>query len=348
MSITREQILKMPKAELHCHLDGSLRLATMIELAREREQQLPSFDEEQLFKQLRLGRKYKSLVDYLAVFKHTLSVMQDAESLERAAFELAEDCARENVRWLEVRYSPVLHTERGMSLPQVMDAVLLGLRRAEKAYKIRCGVIVCGIRNINPATSLRLAELCVAYKNSGVVGFDLAGAEANFPAKDHREAFYLIRNNNITCTVHAGEAYGPESIHQALHYLNAHRIGHSTRLKEDGDLLNYMNNLRIPVEACPTSNVQTGVVPDYESHPLKFYLDFGLRITINTDSRLISDTTMTDELWRMTETFTLSKQEIVKIITNGFKSAFLPFREKSAMINEALHEMGYQGILVGY
>jgi adenosine deaminase len=348
MELTREKILTMPKAELHCHLDGSIRLATMIELAASQNVELPSSDEAELSRILGLGKNYESLVDYLTVFKHTLSVLQDTTSLERVAFELAEDCAQENVRWLEVRYSPILHTDKGLSLPAVMDAVLDGLRRAERMYNIRCGVIVCGIRNINPTTSLKLAELTVAYKNNGVVGFDLAGAEANFPAKDHREAFYLIRNNNINCTVHAGEAYGPESIHQALHYLSAHRIGHSTRLKEDGDLLNYMNDRRVPIEACPTSNVQTRVVGELEDHPLKFYLDYGLRVTINTDNRLIGDTTITDELWHMVKTFDLTEKEVVKLITNGFKSAFLSYREKRTLIHSVLEELGYAGVLVGY
>ncbi len=348
MTLTREYIHSLPKAELHCHLDGSLRLSTMIELAAERKVELPSTDEDELFRLLRLGQNFENLNDYLTVFRHTLSVMQDEEALERTAFEMAEDCAQENVRWLEVRYSPILHTDQGLSVTQVMDAVLKGLRRAEKKYDIRCGVIVCGIRNINPATSLRLAELAVAYKISGVVGFDLAGAEANFPAKDHREAFYLIRNNNINCTVHAGEAYGPESIHQALHYLNAHRIGHSTRLKEDGDLLNYMNDQRIPIEACPTSNVQTGVTQSIDAHPIKFYLDYGLRVTVNTDNRLISDVTLSEELYRVATTFHLNEREVAKIITNGFKSAFLPYREKRSMLHDALVDMGYDGVLVGY
>jgi adenosine deaminase len=348
MSLSREKILAMPKAELHCHLDGSLRLATLIELAQERRVELPATEPAELFRALRLGQSFESLVDYLSIFRHTLSVMQDREALERCAFELAEDCARENVRWLEVRYSPILHTEQGMSLPQVMDAVLEGLKRAERQFPIRCGVIVCGIRNINPASSLRLAELAVAYKGVGVIGFDLAGAEANFPAKDHREAFYLIRKNNLNCTVHAGEAYGPDSIHQALHHLNAQRIGHSTRLKENGDLLNYMNDRRIPIEACPTSNVQTRVVESLVEHPIRFYLDYGLRVTVNTDNRLISDTTITEELWRCVQTLRLSENDVVKLVTNGFKSAFLPYREKKAMIHAALTEMGYDGVLIGY
>jgi adenosine deaminase len=348
MSFTHEEIQALPKAELHCHLDGSIRLSTMIELAKEQGVELPEMDEKKLFDFLRLGQTYENLVDYLTVFKHTLSVMQDREALERTAFELAEDNAKENVRWLEVRYSPILHMEKGLSLPQIMDAVLAGLRRAERMYPIRCGVIVCGIRNINPETSLKLAELTVAYKGNGVVGFDLAGAEANFPAKDHREAFYLIHNNNVNCTVHAGEAYGPESIHQALHYLNARRIGHATRLKEDGDLLNFMNDCRIPIEACPTSNVQTQVVPSVSAHPLKFYLDFGLRVTVNTDNRLISNTTLSDEYLLCQESFKLTNEEVVKLVMNGFKSAFLPYREKRALVLSTLKEMGWDKTLVGY
>lgn len=348
MSLTREEIHAMPKTDLHVHLDGSIRLATMIELAQERQIELPSMDEKELYRKLRLGSHFDNLVDYLSVFRHTLSVMQDEEALERTAYELAEDNAQENVRWLEVRYSPILHTDKGLGLPQVMDAVLRGLKRAERDYNIRCGVIICGIRNINPGTSIRLAELTVAYKNQGVLGFDLAGAEANFPAKDHREAFYLIRKNNINCTVHAGEAYGPDSIHQALHHLNAHRIGHATRLKEDGDLLNFMNDHRIPIEACPTSNVQTRVCETLGDHPIKFYLDVGLRVTVNTDNRLISNTTVTDELFQVATTFGMDREDVLKLITNGFKSAFLPFREKRRMIQAVLTEVGYENTLVGY
>ncbi|MBL7033365.1 MAG: adenosine deaminase, partial [Candidatus Delongbacteria bacterium] len=268
---TLKYIESLPKVELHCHLDGSIRLKTMIELARQNNVDLPSYDPDELKRILRLGQNYKNLEDYLKVFDYTLSVMQGKDELYRTAWELAEDAAAENCRHLEVRYSPILHIKKRLGLTEVMEAVLEGLADAGRRFNIHTGVIVCGIRNINPETSMRLAELSVAYKNRGVVGFDLAGVEHNFPAKDHVEAFYLIHNNNINCTVHAGEAYGPESIHQALHYLNAHRIGHGTRLKEDGDLLNFVNDRRIPIEMCPTSNVQTKAVASLSKHPLKFY-----------------------------------------------------------------------------
>jgi len=323
----------MPKTDLHVHLDGSVRIASLIELAKKQNIQLPSSEPKKLKSILIPGKKCRNLEDYLKPFEIILSVLQDGEALSRVAYELAEDSARENVWYLEVRYSPVLHTRRGMKLTAIIDAVLQGLQQAERKYNIRTGVIICGMRNISPATSIILADLAVAYKNRGVVGFDLAGMEENHPAKHHREAFYRILNNNINCTAHAGEAYGPDSIHQALHYCGAHRIGHGTRLKEDGDLLNYVNDHRIPLEVCMTSNVQTKAVPSLEEHPLKFYYDFGLRVTINTDNRLISNTSVTKELTLAAKYAQLNMADLKNIIVAGFKSAFLPMREKAIMLN---------------
>jgi adenosine deaminase len=179
----------------------------------------------------------------------------------------------------------------------------------------------------------------VAYKNRGVIGFDLAGAEASFPAKDHKDAFQLILKNNVNCTAHAGEAFGPESISQAIHYLGAHRIGHGTRLREDGDLLNYVNDHRIPIECCPSSNVQTGAVADIASHPFKFYLDFGIRVTINTDNRLITNTTVTKELAVVCKQFGLTTSDIRNILVAGFKSAFLTFHDRAQLIRKVQNEM---------
>jgi adenosine deaminase len=213
------------------------------------------------------------------------------------------------------------------------------LRAANRDTGILAGVLVCGIRNMSPEVSLRLAELSVAYKNRGVLGFDLAGAEHGNPAKDHQEAFQLILNNNINCTVHAGEAYGPPSIAQALHYCGAHRIGHGVRLREDGDLLNYVNDHRIPIECCPSSNVQTGAVHDMATHPFKFYLDFGIRVTINTDNRLITDTTVTKELSIVSKQFGLTASDIRNILVAGFKSAFLTFHDRAQLVRKAQNEM---------
>jgi adenosine deaminase len=329
----------LPKTDLHCHLDGSMRLKTILELAEQQKVKLPATDEEGLARAIHMGEVCKSLEDYLVAFDVTLSVLQTEEALFRAAYELAIDCAAENVRYVEVRYSPVLHQQKGLKLTTIVDSVLEGLRVAKRETGIKYGVILCGIRHINPQTSVRLAELCVAYKNRGVIGFDLAGAEMNFPAKDHKDAFQLILRNNVNCTAHAGEAYGPESISQAIHYLGAHRIGHGTRLREDGDLLNYVNDHRIPIEVCLSSNVQTGAVTDLKSHPLKFYFDYGLRVTINTDNRLITDTTVTKEMWLAHKELGLSLEDLTTIIVSGFKSAFLPFREKQDVLKSVNAEI---------
>lgn len=336
MEITREQILELPKTDLHCHLDGSLRLSSIIELAKENKVDLPTFDEEALENLLLCGRPVDSLAAYLKAFDITLLVLQDKSALARAAFELAEDAARENVWYLEIRFSPILHTMQGLRYSEIVDAVLEGLEEAQKTYKIRTGLIICAMRDRHPSESKMLAEICVAYKNRGVVGFDLAGAEIDNPPKHHQEAFTLVLSNNINCTIHAGEAYGPPSIAQAIHYCGAHRIGHGTRLAEDGGLLNYVNDHRIPLEICLTSNLQTRSIDSLEHHPFRFYFDYHLRVTLNTDNRLISGTTMTDEFCLAVRQFHLTLDEIKDIIIQGFKSAFLPYREKVRLLKAAL------------
>ncbi|HDT11513.1 MAG TPA: adenosine deaminase [bacterium] len=324
----RDFFKKLPKTDLHVHLDGSLRPETILDLAEQDNINLGVKNLEELEKLIGPGKIHKSLNDYLKGFDITLKVLQTRESLHRAAYELAEDCAAENVDYIEVRYSPILHTQKGLSPTVIVESVVEGLKDAQKDFGINSGVIICGIRNISPAVSLRMAELAVAYKNRGVVAFDLAGAEYNYPAKDHLEAFSLILSNNVNVTIHAGEAYGPDSIHQALHYCGAHRIGHGVRLREDGDLLNYVADHRIPLEICPSSNIQTGVVKQIEEHPIKFYLDLGIRVTLNTDNRLITKTTMTDEYNLIYNTFDLSPQNILDLVINGVKSSFIPFEYK--------------------
>jgi adenosine deaminase len=333
VEVSRDLLKALPKTDLHCHLDGSLRLKTILELAEQQKIKLPADHEEGLARAIHQGELCRNLEDYLGAFDITLSVLQTEEALYRAAYELALDASQENVRYLEVRYSPALHQQKNLKMTTVIDAVLEGLRDAKRETGIKYGVLVCGIRHINPQMSVRLAELSVAYKNRGVIGFDLAGAEVNFPAKDHKEAFQLILKNNVNCTAHAGEAYGPESIAQAIHYLGAHRIGHGTRLREDGDLLNYVNDHRIPLEVCLSSNLQTGAVPSIAAHPLKFYFDYGLRVTINTDNRLITDTTVTNELWLAHAELGMNLEDLTTLIVSGFKSAFLPFREKQDVLN---------------
>lgn len=330
---------QLPKTDLHVHLDGSLRLETIVDLAKRHRVELPSNDPAELRGLMNLGQNCGSLVEYLKAFDVTLRVMQHEDALYRVAYELAEDVARENVRYMEVRYSPMLHTRLGLRLTSVVEAVLAGLRAAHDTLGVESNVILCGIRNISPQSSLEMAELAVAYKGRGVVGFDLAGAEYDHPAKHHKSAFQLVRDNNINCTIHAGEAYGPESIAQAIHVCGAHRIGHGCRLREDGDLLHYINDHRIPLEVCPSSNVQTGAVRDLSSHPMKLYCALGLRVTVNTDNRLVTDTTVSHELWHCHTKMGLSLADIKSIIVAGFKSAFLPFHVKQAYLRRVTEEL---------
>jgi adenosine deaminase len=334
-----ELFQKLPKTDLHVHLDGSLRLETILDIAQKEGVDLPSRDAGELRRVMHLGENCGSLVEYLKAFDVTLRVMQTESSLYRIAYELAEDAAKENVRYMEVRYAPMLHTRRGLKLTRVIEAVLAGLKAARDKFGIESNVIICGIRNVSPESSLEMAELAVAYKGRGVVGFDLAGAEYDHPAKHHKAAFQLVRDNNINVTIHAGEAYGPESVAQAIHVCGAHRIGHGCRLREDGDLLHYMNDHRIPLECCPSSNVQTGAVRDLASHPLKLYFDLGLRVTINTDNRLVTDTTVSKELWLCHTQLGMSLRDIKSMIMAGFKSAFLPFHERQVYLRRAGEEL---------
>ena len=334
-----ELLEKLPKTDLHCHLDGSLRLDTVIDLAKKHGVKLPTFDRAGLFGMLYAGEQVTSLDEYLRAFDITLSVMQTEDALERIAYELGEDAHRENVRYIEVRYCPLLHVKQGLRPAQVVEAVLRGLRTAKRELGVKYGVILCALRTDSADVSLRIAELCVAFKNRGVVGFDLAGSEINFPAKVHRPAFQLVIDNNINCTAHAGESFGPDSVHQAIHKCGAHRIGHGTRLIESGDLMNYVNDHRIPIEVCPSSNLQTRAAKSWETHPVDFYVDYGLRVTINTDNRLMSDTTVTKELYLCHKHYGWSLRTIKEIIIAGFKSAFMPYREKADMTLEVSREL---------
>jgi adenosine deaminase len=339
MKISDSLLKKLPKVELHCHLDGCLRIETILDLGQRYNVSLPASNPEDLIKLLCIGKKRGTLEEYIARFDITLSVMQTPEALTRIAFELIEDVAAENVRYIEVRYAPILHTRLGMTLEEAVEAVRDGLIKGEKAFGVKSGIIICGIRHISPEASLKLADLCVRYKNKGVVGFDLAGSEENFPAKDHREAFYMILNHNINATIHAGEAFGPSSIHQAIHYCGAHRIGHGTRLKEDKDLMHYVNDHRITMEVCLTSNWHTYSVRSLKQHPFRFYYDQGIRVTLNTDNRLMSDTTLTKEFGLARDLFDFTLHDFREVTIIAMKAAFLPHQERKEMIQSIANEL---------
>jgi len=339
--LTRSAIHAWPKAELHSHLDGAVRLETMLEEAdrQDRMSLLPAQDLEGLTAELKKVDNSSDLWEYLAWFKYTIGLMQSEEALSRVAYEMAADFAAENVRWLEVRFGPVLHTADGLSMEAVMDAVLDGLRRAESEFDIRTGIIVCALRDRFVDASVAQAELAEKYLGRGVVGFDLAGGEAGNPAKQHLNAFYHARNSLLNLTVHAGESWGPESIRQALFFCGAHRIGHGVTLVDDPDLLRFVVDRQIPLEVCPTSNVQTHVVPSYEGHPMKRLADAGVAITVNTDSRLFSHTSTTGELYLAHSRCGLTADQTREAALNAFRHAFMAHDDKLDMIARVTPEI---------
>jgi len=333
LSIFSTKLRQLPKAELHCHLDGSVRPETLLDLAREYRVPMPKQTAEELAEAMRADDA-KSLEDYLRLFDVTISVMQTAEALERIAYELAEDAAEDGVRYIEVRNAPILNVVKGLTLVEAVEAPLRGLRRAENDFGVTGRFIVVAMRQFPAEHSLEMAQLAVEFKNDGVVAFDLAGGEKGNPAKLHEEAFRYAREHNLAVTVHAGEGDGAESIRQAVHILGANRIGHGTRLIEDPDLTQYVNDRRIALEVCLTSNVQTRVAHSYATHPFREYFDRGLNVTLNTDNRLMSATTLTDEYVYAAEHLGFTMDELAGIALNGFESAFLPWEERLMLIEE--------------
>ena len=342
MKPDRGVLRSLPKVLLHEHLDGVLRPKTVIDLARSAKYaQLPTEDPEELARWFHQGANQGSLPKYLEGFAHTIAVMQTEEALERVAYEQAEDLSRDGVVYFETRFAPVFHTRKGLSHQQVVSAVLKGLERGRKDFGISSGLIICAMRNMD--VSLEMAELAVDFRERGVVGFDLAGEEGGYPPKKHVEAFHYIQRQNFNITIHAGEGFGKESIWQAIQYCGAHRIGHGTRLIDDiaiadgkavklGDLAQYVLDKRIPLEICLLSNVHTGAARSLSEHPFKILYQEKFRVTLNTDNRLMSDTTMTKEFEAAADTFGLSLDDFERITINAMKSAFLPYDRRCDFI----------------
>lgn len=333
-----EVLQRMPKAELHCHLDGSLRPATLLELSTARGLTLPAGTRDALESYMRVDDAH-NLEEYLARFEITLAVMQDAESLERVAHELVLDAALDGVRYIEVRFCPALNVRAGLSLDEVLDAVLRGLSRGERETGTMARVIVCALRSLPWPHAMEMAELAVSYRSRGVVAFDLAGGELGNPAHVHALAFDYARNNDLAVTVHAGEGDGALSIREAVHRCSADRIGHGTRLHEDPLLEAYVIDRRIPLEVCPTSNVQTRVVPTFAEHPLVRYLRLGAVVTINTDNRLMSGVSLTDEYVSCAQHLGFGFADLTQLALTAFDAAFLPFAERQALRQAAAREI---------
>ncbi|MEU5092364.1 adenosine deaminase [Streptomyces sp. NPDC021356] len=355
---SRDQIRRAPKVLLHDHLDGGLRPATVVELARAGGySRLPEGDPEKLGLWFREAADSGSLERYLETFSHTVGVMQTRDALVRVARECAEDLAADGVVYAEVRYAPEQHLEGGLSLQEVVEAVDQGFREGEGAAlaqgrRIRVGALLTAMRHA--ARSLEIAELADRYRDAGVVGFDIAGAEAGYPPTRHLDAFELLKRANNHFTIHAGEAFGLPSIWQALQWCGADRLGHGVRIIDDihvradgtvelGRLAAYVRDKRVPLELCPSSNLQTGAAASYAEHPIGLLRRLFFRATVNTDNRLMSGTSMSREFEHLVDAFGYTLDDMQWFSVNAMKSAFIPFDERLAMINDVL-KPGYAAL----
>lgn len=336
--LTPELLRRLPKAELHVHLDGSLRPETMLDLARKAKLSLPVNEPEALRAFMRVDDA-RNLEDYLARFELTIALLQTPEAIERVAHEMCEDAAQDGVRYLEVRYCPWLSRRGGLAPDEIMEAELRGLARGEQDFGVIARAINCSLRHFDPAVSLEIAQHAVSFRDRGVVGFDLAGAEAGNPAALHAAAFDAAVAGGLAVTVHAGEGAGAESIAEAVHLCHAARIGHGTRLYEDRILHDYIRDRRITLETNITSNVQTRAVTRAALHPVREYFESGLNVTLCTDNWLMSGVTLSGEYWLAHAELGFSREEIDQMIVNAFESAFLPARERGALVEQVRAEL---------
>ena len=349
--VPTDLIVRAPKVLLHDHLDGGLRPQTVLDLAEEFGYAgLPAQDADTLAKWFADAAYSGSLERYHETFKHTVGVTQTEEALRRVARECAVDLAADGVVYAEIRYAPELHVEQGLNLNQIVEAVLAGFsegqREAEsQGHRIRVGVLLTAMRTATH--SRQIAELAVQYRDLGVVGFDIAGAEAGFPPTRHLDAFEYLRRENAHFTIHAGEAFGLPSIWEAIQWCGADRLGHGVRIVDDitvepdgsvtlGRLAAYVRDRRIPLEMCPSSNIQTGAAASIEQHPIGLLRRLGFRVTVNTDNRLMSGTSMSREMELLSQAFGYGLNDLQWFTLNAMKSAFLPFDERLTMINEQI------------
>jgi adenosine deaminase len=336
--LTPELVRRLPKAELHVHLDGSLRPATMIELARGARVTLPASTPGELARYM-LVDDARDLDDYLARFELTIALLQTPEAIERVAWEMCQDAAADGVRYLEVRYCPRLSQRGGLSLDEVVAAELKGLARGEQDFGLVARAINCSLRHLDPAISEEIATHSASFLGRGVVGFDLAGGEAAHPAAAHARAFEIAARSGLRITVHAGEAAGADSVAEAVHACRAERIGHGTRLYENPSLRDYIRDRRILLETNITSNVQTRAVPAAAAHPVRRYFDEGLNVTLSTDNWLMSGVTLSGEYWLAHTELRFTREEIDRMILNGFEGAFLAWPERQALVASVRGEL---------
>jgi adenosine deaminase len=339
---TPEQIRRAPKVLLHDHLDGGLRPETVIELARACDHELPTTDPDDLAAWFREGAYRHDLELYLETFRHTVGVMQSKDALERTAAECAEDLADDGIVYAEVRFAPELHLDGGLTLDEVVDAVQAGFKAGSAGRGIVIGTLITAMRHA--ANSSEIASLALKHRDNGVVGFDIAGSEAGNPPTRHLAAFQEIAKGNHHITIHAGEAFGLPSIWEAVQLCGAERLGHGVRIVDDidwdgsgrpqlGRLASFVRDRRVTLEMCPTSNVHTGVAPSIAEHPIDALTRLRFRVTVNTDNRLMSDITLSQEFNHLVDAFGYGWDEIEWLTINAMKSAFWPFDERLRIIN---------------
>jgi len=341
-----EAILRAPKAVLHDHLDGGLRPGTILELADAHGyRDLPTGEAGELATWFRRGANRRDLSLYLETFAHTVGVMQDAEACHRVAAECAADLADDGCVYAEVRFAPDLHTSKGMSLDEVIEVVLAGFADGSAGTALTIRALITAMRTDD--NSKAVAEAAVRFRERGVVGFDIAGREAGYPPTLHLEAFQFLQRENFHFTIHAGEAFGPASIWEAIQFCGAERLGHGVRIVDDivaeaggparlGRLASFVRDRRIPLEVCPTSNVHTGAVADIAEHPIGLLRDLGFRVTVNTDNRLMSGVSMTSEMIALHNAFSWGLGDLRWLTINAMKSAVLPFDERLELINDVI------------
>lgn len=343
--ISESDLIEAPKVVLHDHLDGGLRPATVIELAKKVGHELPTYDADELKEWMIRGANRRDLELYLETFIHTVGVMQTRESLYRVAAECAQDLADDGVVYAEIRYAPEQHVSAGLSLDEVVEVVQEGFKDGSEGRNIRIGTLITAMRHA--ARSTEIADLAIRHRDNDIVGFDIAGAEAGNPPTRHLDAFQLIQRENFFFTIHAGEAFGLPSIWEAIQYCGAQRLGHGVRIVDDitfdgdgnaelGNLASFIRDRRIPLELCPTSNVNTGAAPSIEEHPIGLLTDLSFRVTMNTDNRLISDTTMSQEFAKCIEAFGWGWPTVRWMTVNAMKSAFIPFDERLELIERSI------------
>ncbi|QBI18727.1 adenosine deaminase [Egibacter rhizosphaerae] len=344
--ISHDLIERAPKVLLHDHLDGGLRPQTVAELADETGYDgLPTSDPHDLAQHFVDTARRGSLEEYLEGFAHTVGVTQTREALQRVAREAVEDLADDGVVYAEIRFAPELHTMGDLELDDVLEAVLDGVHAGQATRDITVAVICCAMRTA--ARSYEIAEVAVRWREQGVVGFDIAGAEAGFPPTQHLDAFQLALRECFHITVHAGESFGPRSIWEALQWCGAERLGHGLRIVDDitvtddgdvelGRLAGYVRDRRIPLEMCPTSNVHTGGARSIAEHPIQLLRQLRYRVTVNTDNRLMSDITMSGEFTNLVEAFDLGLDDLQWLTVNAMKSAFWPFDDRLRLIEDVI------------